>query len=37
MSTSFLYQAFGIRGYQYVRTEYQDGQVIFTIHQEPKT
>src|SRR5262249_6644225 len=37
MSTSFLYHAFGIRGYQYVRTEYQDGQVIFTIHQEPHT
>jgi transposase len=37
MSTSLLYHAFGIRGYQYVRTEYQDGQVIFTIHQEPET
>jgi transposase len=37
MSTSLLYHAFGIRGYEYVRTEYQGGQVIFTIHQEPKT
>jgi transposase len=37
MSTSLLYHAFGIRGYQYTRTDYQDGQVIFTIHQEPKT
>jgi transposase len=37
MSTSFLYHAFGIRGYQYTRAEYQDGQVIFTIHQEPET
>lgn len=37
MSTSLLYHAFGIRGYQYTRTEYEDGQVIFTIHQEPKT
>jgi transposase len=37
MSTSFLYQTFGIRGYQYVRTEYRDGQVIFTIRQEPDT
>jgi transposase len=37
MSTSFLYHAFGIRGYEYVRTEYQDGQVIFTIHQESET
>ena len=37
MSTSFLYHAFGIRGYRYVRTDYQDGQVIFTIEQEPET
>src|SRR4051794_15196687 len=37
MSTSLLYHAFGLRGYQYVRTDYQDGQVIFTIHQESKT
>jgi len=36
MSTSFLYHAFGIRGYQYVRTEYPDGQVIFTIAQDPR-
>jgi len=37
MSTSLLYHAFGIRGYEYTRTDYQDGQVIFTIHQEPGT
>jgi transposase len=37
MSTSFMYHAFGIRGYQYARTDYQDGQVIFTVHQEPET
>jgi transposase len=37
MSTSFLYHAFGIRGYEYVRTEDQDGRVIFTIRQEPDT
>jgi transposase len=37
MSTSFLYHAFGIRGYQYTRTDYQGGQTIFTIHQDPKT
>src|SRR5512147_2935985 len=37
MSTSLLYHAFGIRGYEYTRTDYQDGQVIFTIHQESKT
>src|SRR3954447_6923543 len=37
MSTSLLYHAFGIRGYKYVRTDYPDGQVIFTIRQESKT
>ena len=37
MSTSLLYHAFGIRGYQYTRTDYQGGQTIFTIHQEPET
>lgn len=37
MSTSLLYHAFGIRGYEYTRTDYQDGQTIFTIHQDPKT
>jgi hypothetical protein len=31
-----LYHAFGIRGYDYVRTQYQDGQVIFTIAQDPE-
>ena len=36
MSTSFLYHAFGIRGYEYTRTDYQGGQVIFTIRQDPK-
>jgi transposase len=36
MSTSLLYHAFGIRGYEYVRTVYQDGQVIFTIRQDIK-
>ena len=35
MSTGLLYHAFGIRGYDYVRTEYSDGQVIFTIAQDP--
>jgi transposase len=34
MSTSLLYHGFGIRGYQYVRTAYESGQVIFTIGQE---
>ena len=36
MSTSLLYHAFGIRGYDYVRTDYQDGRVIFTITQDPE-
>jgi transposase len=35
MSTSLLYHAFGIRGYDYVRTAYEGGQVIFTITQDP--
>jgi len=34
MSTSLLYHAFGIRGYQYTRTDYRDGHTIFTIRQE---
>jgi transposase len=37
MSTSLLYHAFGIRGYHYTRTNYQDGQTIFTIRQDPET
>jgi transposase len=37
MSTSLLYHRFGIRGYQYIRTDYQNGQTIFTIHQAPDT
>ena len=35
MSTSLLYHAFGIRGYEYVRTDYQGGATIFTIRQDP--
>ena len=37
MSTSLLYHGFGIRGYRYVRTEYVEGGVVFTIVQDPKT
>lgn len=37
MSTSLLYHAFGIYGYQYVRTKYVGGQVIFRIRQDPET
>lgn len=36
MSTSLLYHAFGIRGYQYVYTKYEDGQIIFKIEHDPK-
>ncbi len=35
MSTSLLYHAFGIRGYDHVRTDYQGGATIFTIRQDP--
>jgi transposase len=34
MSTSLLYHAFGIRGYRYVKTEYERGGVVFTITQD---
>jgi transposase len=37
MSTSLLYHAFGLRGYDYVKTDYQDGGVIFTLCQRPHT
>jgi transposase len=37
MSTSLLYHAFGLRGYDYVKTDYQDGGVIFTLRQRPHT
>jgi transposase len=30
MSTSLLYHGFGIVGYRYVRTDYRDGDIIFT-------
>lgn len=33
MSTSLLYHGFGVRGYRYVKTEYDAGEVIFTIEQ----
>jgi transposase len=37
MSTSLLYHAFGLRGYDYLSTAYQDGHVRFTIGQRPHT
>lgn len=36
MSTSLLYHGFGIRNYEYVRTEFQEGRVIFGIRQDRK-
>ena len=36
MSTSLLYHAFGIRGYQYVATAYQEGGVTFRITKNLK-
>ena len=37
MSTSLLYHAFDIRGYDYLSTAYEGGQVRFTIGQRPHT
>src|SRR3954468_12088281 len=37
MSTSLLYHAFGVRGYDYTRTRYEGGAVIFSIRQETET
>lgn len=33
MSTSLLYHAFGVRGYRYVKTDYGEGAVTFTVEQ----
>ena len=35
MSTSLLYHGFGIRGYKYVSTRYENGAVNFQIQQDP--
>ena len=35
MSTSLLYHGFGIRGYNYVNTKYLNGEIVFSIHQDP--
>ena len=37
MSTSLLYHAFGVRGYQHVCTDFRQGQVEFTVRQESDT
>jgi transposase len=34
MSTSLLYHGFGIRGYEHVRTYYEEGGIIFKIRQQ---
>lgn len=34
MSTSLLYHGFGIRGYRYVRTEFQQGTIVFTVEKD---
>jgi transposase len=33
MSTSLLYHGFGVRGYRYVRTDYVEGEVWFSMEQ----
>ena len=33
MSTSLLYHGLGVRGYRYVKTEYQGGAIVFTLEQ----
>jgi transposase len=37
MSTSLLYHSFGIMGYRYVHTRYEEGRTIFRIDQDPTT
>lgn len=37
MSTSLLYYAFGTRDYQYVKTDFVEGEVVFTIERKPET
>ena len=37
MSKSLLYHGFGIRGYDYRRTDFEEGRVIFTIRQPRNT
>ncbi len=37
MSTSLLYHAFGIRGYRLARTDFLEGEVLFTIDQSRHT
>ncbi|KPJ84733.1 MAG: hypothetical protein AMS17_15700 [Spirochaetes bacterium DG_61] len=34
-TTSVLYHGFGVRGYKYLKTEYQKGNIIFHIERDP--
>lgn len=34
MSTSILYHGFGIRGYQYVKADFEGGRVVFSVRQD---
>ena len=36
MSTSFLYHAFGLSSFEYVRQAFVDGGVVFTVKPKPK-
>jgi transposase len=36
MSTSFLYHAFGLRGYRYVNTMYLEGHTVFRVEPKPE-
>lgn len=37
MSTSLLYHAFGVRDYQYLKSNFVEGRVVFAIEQKPET
>jgi transposase len=37
MSTSLLYHAFGVRDYRYLRTEYREGGIVFTVERKADT
>jgi len=37
MSTSLLYHAFGVRDYQYLKTNFVEGRIVFVIEQRPET
>ena len=37
MSTSILYHGFGIRGYQYKRSYFAEGNIVFSIEKDPSS